>query len=65
MPLRNLQPGIAVLFISGYPLEYLENRGMIDRAAAAGGKLNFLQKPFTAQSLLRVVRELLCISSGA
>ncbi len=47
------RPGIAVLFISGYP----EEMAMKDEAPPAGSA--FLQKPFTQEALSRKVRELL------
>lgn len=57
--LRALQPDMAVLFISGYPLEHLENRDMIDSPRTPGGHANFLQKPFTAKILLGAVQDLI------
>jgi len=57
--LRDLQPGIAVLLVSGYPLEQLKNRGMVDKEVMSNEKIAFLQKPFTAQTFLCVVRDLI------
>jgi two-component system, cell cycle sensor histidine kinase and response regulator CckA len=57
--LKALQPDMAVLFVSGYPLAHLENRGMLDSSDLLGNRMDFLQKPFTAQKLLGVVRELI------
>ncbi len=57
--LQALQPGMAILFVSGYPLEVLEHRGMLEPADIAAPRRGFLQKPFTAQTLLTVIRGLL------
>jgi CheY-like chemotaxis protein len=57
--LKLLQPGIAILFISGYPLELLENRGMLEKLNRPEERTDFLQKPFTAQALLDAVRRLI------
>jgi two-component system cell cycle sensor histidine kinase/response regulator CckA len=53
-----LQPGLKVLFISGY----LASEPLPAAAAAGGG--NFLQKPFSAQILLGKVRKLLEEGNG-
>ena len=57
--LQALQPGMAILFVSGYPLEVLEHRGMLEPEDTAATRRGFLQKPFTAQSLLAAIRGLL------
>lgn len=57
--LRQLRPGMAILFVSGYPLEQLENRGMVDRVDQPGERTDFLQKPFTAKALLGTVHRLI------
>jgi len=54
--LKALRPEMAILFVSGYPLEHLEERGLIEQAIANG---EFLQKPFTPQVFLRAVRNLI------
>jgi len=56
--MKELQPGMAILFVSGYPLDQLANRGF-GAPDLAGGPSNFLQKPFTAQTLLNTIRELI------
>jgi two-component system, cell cycle sensor histidine kinase and response regulator CckA len=55
--IQAVQPDMAILFVSGYPLEDLENRGLVLPLAFAKNR-SFLQKPFTAQSLLTAVRQL-------
>lgn len=57
--LTGFRPGLAVLLVSGFPLEELQNRGMIDKAVLSNEKIAFLQKPFTAQNFLSVVRDLI------
>ncbi len=51
--LVGLRPGLPVLFMSGYPDEAVARHGMVDAGA------NYLQKPFTAEALLRRVRDIL------
>ena len=51
--LRPLRPQMKSLFMSGYPAGYIGERGIL-----ADG-VNFLQKPFTAESLIGKVRQLL------
>ncbi|MGE0040166.1 MAG: PAS domain S-box protein [Vicinamibacterales bacterium] len=48
-----LSPGLRVLFMSGYPDEALARHGLVAEPA------NFLQKPFTPDSLLAAVRRVL------
>jgi two-component system, cell cycle sensor histidine kinase and response regulator CckA len=56
--LKAIRPGMRVLFVSGYT----------EATIVGGGKLDtretFLQKPFTPQSLMRQVRELLDRTNG-
>jgi DNA-binding NtrC family response regulator len=47
------RPGLKVLFISGYTSDEVVRRGISRKGAA------FIQKPFTAEELMRKVRELL------
>jgi len=51
--LREHQPRLQVLFISGYPDQAIARHGQLDPGVA------FLQKPFTPDSLARKVREVL------
>jgi CheY-like chemotaxis protein len=51
--LAETHPELAVLFISGYTDDVVVLRGLLDASAA------FLQKPFTAASLARAVRDTL------
>ncbi|MDP1570524.1 MAG: PAS domain S-box protein [Vicinamibacterales bacterium] len=51
--LTTLQPGLRVLFMSGYPDEALSRHGM------DGHAFHFLQKPFTPTALLDRVRRVL------
>lgn len=57
--LRQLRPDMAILFVSGYPLEQLENRGMVEGVNRPPGRTDFLQKPFSAKDLLRTVHRLI------
>jgi CheY-like chemotaxis protein len=56
--LVGLQPGLRVLYISGYAEEAIRRQGELP----AGGVL--LEKPFTADELARRVREVLSAGDG-
>ena len=51
--LAEMHPNLAVLFVSGYTDDVIVRRGLLDASAS------FLQKPFTAASLARAVRNTL------
>ena len=54
-----LRPGARVLFMSGYTDEAMGQHGVLD------GATHFIQKPFSADALLRKVREVLAQGAGA
>jgi two-component system cell cycle sensor histidine kinase/response regulator CckA len=58
--IRALRPAMPILFVSGYPLEYLDNRGMVGEQGFPA-KASFLQKPFTVEVLLGMVRGLISL----
>jgi CheY-like chemotaxis protein len=47
------RPDLAILYVSGYTDETISGRGLLAE------EVNFLQKPFTAEDLMRKVREVL------
>jgi signal transduction histidine kinase/CheY-like chemotaxis protein len=51
--LLDLRPGLKVLFVSGYSENDISDQGVVEPG------LEVLQKPFTKQSLIRKVREML------
>jgi len=51
--IHELQPGICVLYISGYTEGLLGAQGVLER------RISLIEKPFTEASLLRKVREIL------
>jgi len=51
--IQTLKPNIKVLYISGYPDNVIVHRGILER------DVSFLQKPFTIDSLVAKVREVL------
>ena len=57
--LQALRPGARVLFMSGYTDAAIGQHGVIDR------ETHFIQKPFSADALLRKVREVLDQRAGA
>ena len=48
-----LHPGIKVLYMSGYTDNAIVHHGVLERGT------NYIQKPFTVDSLARKVREVL------
>jgi FixJ family two-component response regulator len=52
-----IQPGIKILFTSGYPDKHISLLGESDR------KVNFISKPFTRSDLLAKIKEILGKSS--
>jgi len=57
--IHGIQPDMAILFVSGYPLDVLENRGLLEAVDMAANNRAFLQKPFTSQQLLGAIRLLI------
>lgn len=53
-----LRPQMPILFISGYSIEEVHSRGLLNSKQAA---IEFLQKPFDPEQLLAKVRELMPI----
>jgi CheY-like chemotaxis protein len=56
--LRRTWPDLKIVFMSGYTEQAVENRGVFEAEA------EFLQKPFTIDSLLRKVRAVLDARTG-
>jgi DNA-binding NtrC family response regulator len=53
------RPEVRVLFMSGYTDEAIGQQGVLD------SETHFIQKPFSADALLRKVREVLAQGTGA
>jgi PAS domain S-box-containing protein len=51
--IQSLQPDLKVLFMSGYTSDVVIHQGVLDRG------VNFIEKPFSPQTLARKVREVL------
>ncbi len=55
---RELRPNLPILFVSGFPLETLVNRGLLRSTELAHSGVRFLRKPFDRRELLGAVRAL-------
>jgi FixJ family two-component response regulator len=51
--LAGMRPGLKTLFVSGYTSDIIAHHGVLDRG------VEFLEKPFSREGLLRRVREVL------
>jgi PAS domain S-box-containing protein len=49
--IRRLEPGVKVIFLSGYPAEVISNTGLLENGS------NLIMKPVHPQNLLRRIRE--------
>jgi len=61
---KYLQPDMRLLFISGFALEDLGRRGVLDPSDIAADCAAFLQKPFSAEAFLQSINRLVS-SAGA
>ena len=59
-----LRPQMPILFISGYSVEDLTDRGLLE-ANQSAAKIAFLQKPFDPEQLLTKVREMITTTRHA
>jgi len=48
-----IQPDIKILYVSGYPADFIAHRGVLE------GRVHFLQKPFSIQKLASSLKEAL------
>ncbi len=55
---RTLCPGTAVVFLSGFPLEILVERGFLQSQTLRDGNTFFIQKPFLPNDLLELVERI-------
>ena len=54
-----LRPGLPILFISGYSVEDLIGRGLLDADRFPSTRVSFLQKPFKPQLFLDRIEKLI------
>ena len=59
-----LRPQMPILFISGYSVEDLADRGLLESNQSAA-RIAFLQKPFEPEQLLTKVRQLIPATRNA
>ncbi|MDO9110030.1 MAG: PAS domain S-box protein [Desulfatirhabdiaceae bacterium] len=53
MRIAEIRPGLRALFMSGYPADIIAQRGVLD------ADVNFIQKPFSLESLSQKIRQIL------
>ncbi len=56
---RQLQPDMRLLYISGFSLPELQRRGLLSSQQISPGAVEFLQKPFSSEQFLDQVNRLL------
>lgn len=56
---KPMQPGMRLLFISGFSLGELQKRGLLSKDELHPGNVEFLQKPFSPEIFLTTVKKLL------
>jgi PAS domain S-box-containing protein len=56
---KNLQPCMRLLYISGFSLPELQRRGLLSQKEMTPGAVEFLQKPFSSEQFLDHVKKLL------
>jgi response regulator RpfG family c-di-GMP phosphodiesterase len=56
---KDLQPFMRLLYISGFSLPELQRRGLLSRQEISPGAVDFLQKPFSPEEFLDHVNQLL------
>jgi two-component system cell cycle sensor histidine kinase/response regulator CckA len=57
--LLRLHPDMACLFMSGFPLEELQHRHLLENRTLGSARVGFLPKPFSPSQLLEAVKALL------
>lgn len=62
---KYLQPHMGIVFISGFGLDELARRGLLEHHDISSEGVAFLQKPFTAQALLSSVETVLAAVKSA
>ena len=55
--LRIVRPGLRTIFVSGFPENAVTRRGLVE------GEMLYLPKPFSAESLVRAVRQALALGA--
>ena len=56
---KDTQPYMRLLYISGFSLTELQRRGLLSQREMAPGAVEFLQKPFSSEQFLHHVNKLL------
>jgi DNA-binding NtrC family response regulator len=56
---KDLQPYMRLLYISGFSLPELQRRGLLSQKEMSPGAVEFLQKPFSSEQFLSHVNKLL------
>jgi CheY-like chemotaxis protein len=56
--IKSLRPALPILFVSGFGMDDLVSRGLLESDHLPSGRVSFLQKPFLPQTLLGTVERL-------
>ena len=60
--IKSLRPALPILFVSGFDVDDLVSRGLLELDHLPAARVSFLQKPFAPQTLLGAVEKIMAES---